>query len=872
MQTITRRDFLKTTGFVTAATLMGEGLAEAFAGGKAFKGGQRAGAAKKPPPFNLGSLIEQVPTACWIGKQDCVMWAWKTTDGRVIKLEGHLNDPRTAGALCPKGQAQLTCLYDPYRVKAPLKRTNAKGQTGTWVEISWDQALNEIAAQMLAIKNHDIRRFIFQRGRNKAGVWHYDSFNAAFGTKNKYGHGATCSDAGYRASELIFDTHACAEVDFKYCNYLLCWGWNILRGGGPHLCQIGWPQQLFDAKQRGMKVVVIDPQIRGVGHFADEWIPIQPGHDLAFWLAMANVLVEMGYVDEEYLKKFTNAPCLVGPDGLFLRQDGEELVWDRATGAVRKHSQAADPDLFGNYQVNGAVCRPAFDLYVQHIQQYTPEWAEGKCGVSAATIRRLATEFGENAQIGATMNVGGVELPYRPAAIGYYHCVQQEMGAITAYAAYHVTMLVGSVDVVGGTRARNGSETKPAGRRAGMETLATNPGNIKNTPDGPSLDGSKFFPIGSGGYTLTPLSLSNPQKYGLPYPPEQLLMWIQMANPVMSSTPRDVVINGLSKVGTVVVVDAFLSETADLCADYVLPAGTLDKYEGPLGGFTGYETLNSLRMPIVEPMFESKADAEIYIEMAERLGIRQKYVQELNTRLGLTGGLTLDPSQKPTVPDTLDRWAKSKGKDLNWFQQNGALVKEMPVTQWYARLWTPAYGGRKHAFYSEVLLRIGREVVNRGVNAPYVADYNAFPIWREPTMDSSPSAYDLTLISHKKIEHKQSRTAHNVLLNMLDPDSPLLIHPQTAADRGISDGDVVWVESHNALTGETRQVQARAKVILGIMPGVVAMAHHHGNFSHPVSQERDRGASPNVVFPSGEGYVDITGNQAFQVRVGVWKA
>jgi anaerobic selenocysteine-containing dehydrogenase len=872
MQTVTRRDFLKTTGFVAAATLMGEGLAEAFAGGKALKGGQRIRAAKKPPPFNLGNIIEQVPSACWIGKQDCALWAWKV-DGKVIKLEGHRDDPRTAGALCPKGQSQIASLYDPYRLKAPLKRTNAKGQTGTWVEISWEQALSEIAARLNEIKQSDMRRFVFQAGRKKAAQWHDGAFNAAFGTVNKYGHGALCSDAGYRASELIFDTEGCAEVDFKYCNYFIAWGFNILRGGGPHLCQIGWPQQLFDAKQRGMKVVVIDPQIRGVGHFADEWIQIKPGHDLAFWLAMAQVLVEMGYIDEEYLTKFTNAPCLVGPDGLILRDaNGVEMVWDRAANQAKPQNQAQEIALLGSYNVNGVNCRTAFDLYVEHIMQYTPEWAEGKCGVPAATIRRIATEFGEAAQIGQNITIDGVTLPYRPAAIGYYHAVQQEIGTITAYAAYHVAMLVGGIDVVGSTRARQGGQTKPAGKKAKYEDLAKNPEKITDEPKGPSLDGSKFFPIGSGGISLTPLVLSNPQKYGLPYPPEQMAMWVHMTNPVMGAPSQDTVVSGYSKLGLMVVVDAFLSETADLCADYVLPAATIDKYEGPLGGFNGYETHSTLRFPVVDPMFQSKPDAEIYIDLAEKLGILPQYVNALNSALGLPAGLKLDNTQKPSLPDALDRWARSKGKDLNWFRQNGVLASQMPVTQWYARLWNPPYGGVKHSFYSEILLRLGRTVAARGVNAPYVADYNPFPTWREPTMDSSLPAYDLILISYKKIEHKQTRTAHNVLLNMLDSESPLLIHPQTAAERGISDGGMVWVESHNALTGQTRTVQARAKVILGIMPGVVAMAHHHGNFSHPVSRERDRGASPNVVFPSGEGYVDLTGNQAFQVRVRVWKA
>jgi anaerobic selenocysteine-containing dehydrogenase len=438
---ISRRGFLKATGFATAAALMGgllkdDDLAWAF---------QEASLAEE--------LEEIIPSACWIGKQDCGLLAWKA-DGRVIKFEGHPEEPRTRGALCPKGQGQIASLYDPYRLKAPLKRTNAKGEPGSWVEISWDQALDEIATKLQEIKGGDPKRFIWQAGRKKAKYWHHEAFNKAFGTVNKYGHGATCSDAGYRAEELIFDNHGCAEVDFKHCEYFICWGWNLTQAGGPHLCQITWPQQALEAKRRGMKIVALDPQIRGVAHLADEWVPIKPGTDLAFWLAMANVLVEEGYLDEPYLKKFTNAPVLVGPDGLLLTQDDQELVWDPETQQARPHEEVADPALTGTYTIEGIEYKPAFQLYKEHIAQYTPEWATGICGVPAEKIRQIATEFGEKAQIGKTITIEGVEVPYRPVGIGFYHVVQQELGFVAAYAAFQVTMLVGAVDVAGSTRPR----------------------------------------------------------------------------------------------------------------------------------------------------------------------------------------------------------------------------------------------------------------------------------------------------------------------------------------------------------------------------------------------------------------------------------
>lgn len=862
---ISRRDFLKMASFVTAATVLSP-IDEVFAEDEAFR---------MVPQININDTITKQATSCWIGKQDCGMFAWKV-NGKVIKLEGDINDPRTGGALCPKGQSQITTLYDPYRVKAPLKRTNAKGITGQWEEISWDQANTEIAARLNEIKSDDIYRFVFQKGRAKAAEWHYDSFNSAFGTKNKQGHGATCSDAGYRATELIFDGHGCNEVDLVNCEYLITWGWNITRSGGPHLCQIGWPQQFIDAKKRGMRVIALDPQIRSGLQFVDDWVQVKPGYDMAFFLAMANVLVANNTIDEEYLKKHTNAPFLVGSDGIILTQgegdNKKELVWDSASNTAKPFDEVSDPPLTGTFTVDGAEVKPAFQLYKEHIAQYTPTWAEPICGVPASKITEIATEFGQKARIGQTITVEGKTLPHRPVAIGYYHVVQQELGAPTAYALNHCTMLVGAVDVYGSTRPRNGSKTaRDKSHRDKWVGYANDPSKIKDQPDGPSLDGSKFFPIGSGGYTLAPYALANPTKYNLKYTAEQLAMWFHHANPVMAAPNQDTTKSSYSKLGFVVVVDPMLSETADLCADYVLPAATLDKYEGPLGGHDGYQTLKSLRTGVMDPLFSSKPDAEIYIDVAEKLGVLDKYIDALNGKLKLPDNLKLDTSKKPNLVEALDIWAQSQGKTLDWFKQNGVKVSEMSVDKRYAYLWDPAYGGLRHEFYSDVLVRIGNEVKKRGVNAPYVADYNSFPAWRTPTMASSPAAYDLTLISFKKMEHKQSRTANNILLNMLDPESPAIISTQTAQSKGISDGDSIEVESHNALTGETKKLIARAQVIDGIMPGVIGIAHHHGQFSHPIAKERDLGVTSNKLFPVGEGYVDLTGNQSFLVKVKVTK-
>jgi anaerobic selenocysteine-containing dehydrogenase len=136
-------------------------------------------------------------------------------------------------------------------------------------------------------------------------------------------------------------------------------------------------------------------------------------------------------------------------------------------------------------------------------------------------------------------------------------------------------------------------------------------------------------------------------------------------------------------------------------------------------------------------------------------------------------------------------------------------------------------------------------------------------------MDGSPAQYDLYLISHKKIEFKQSRSTFIPLLAELAPEQALEINPKTARTRGINDGDEVWVESQNALSGETRKIKAKARYIEGIRPDTVSMAHHYGLWVHPWT--KDQGPTPNYLLFTGEGYVTNTADQSFQVKVRVYK-
>lgn len=849
-----------------------------------------------------------VTTACWIGKQDCTARA-KQVGGRVVKYEGHPEDPRTGGSLCPKGQAQIASVYDPYRVKAPLKRTNEKGQHGEWEQITWEQAKAEIGSDLRSKLDDDPRRVMFQKGRGKSEQWHDDGWVAAInasvdGQIEKYSHGAGCSDSGQRGCEMMFGTETNPESDFKYTEYLLGWGFNVVGGGGANHCQISWPRQVADAKERGMKFVAIDPQRRSSGHYADEWLPIEPGTDLAFFLAMNQVLVREDYLDTEYLTRATNAPCLVAQEGpeeghILRTEDADdpaeewtwargELVYDEATDEFVPHEEAERPALTGSYEVDGVTAKPGFQLFLEQIEQYTPEWAEGKTGIDADRIERIAIEWGEHANIGATMELNGHEIPYRPVATHSYHAVQMELGTTLAMAQYHTSMLVGAVDVVGSTRVRAAKEDGPNPKRHRWRDKAFNPETIPEKPTGPSLGGSAYHPIDSMGFTQTHVSLTNPEKYDIPYGPEEMAMIVQFANPVASAPQMDTVVESMTSLDNVIVVDPFMSETADIAGDYVLPAATADKLEGPTSGYSGYGDIEMIRLPSMDPLWESKPDAEIYIELAKALDVESEYVAALNDELGLAGtDHAMDPAAG--IPEDghellekgLDRWAKTRGKSLDWFREGNVITSDWEVGggNRYAYTWgdRETWGkynpySIKHEFYSETMARLGENVRDRGIDPeefPHVKDFTGFPTWRDPTMWDSPDEYDLTAYTGHQIEHKQSRTSNNKLLNEIAPAARVRINSETAAERGIEDGDPVIVESHNAMTGESHRMEGHAMVIEGLMKGTVGIPASHGSMKDPETDLLDEGTNPNKIFPSGPGYIIVDTGQSYHVRVKV---
>ena len=321
LNTVSRRDFLKLGGAAAGVLAVG-----------AFMPPMAAQAAREAGHLNAQG-DGYIPSLCEMCVWRCGLLA-KVKDGRVVKLEGNPDHPHSKGKLCPRGQAGIMTTYDPDRVLTPLVRVGSRGE-GKFRKASWDEALDIVADRMQKIKDvYGPEAMVFSSTHNLSQT-QFENLLYAFGSPNYGTQRSLCFNAMVTAFQLTYGVEEPSR-DYTNVQYILLTGRNLAEA-----ISNSETGELIEAIDRGAKLVYLDPRFTKTAAKAAEWIPIRPGTDLAFLLAMIHVIVTERLGNCEFIKEFT-----VGCDRL-----------------------------------------PA------HTAEYTPQWAEQITGVPAATIDRIAREF-----------------------------------------------------------------------------------------------------------------------------------------------------------------------------------------------------------------------------------------------------------------------------------------------------------------------------------------------------------------------------------------------------------------------------------------------------------------------------------------------
>jgi thiosulfate reductase/polysulfide reductase chain A len=275
----------------------------------------------------------------------CDMCPWrcgvivKTVNGRVKKIDGNPKDPKSRGKLCARGQAGVSFLYDPDRLKRPQIRTGVRG-AGEFRDASWDEALDEVGRKLREIRDREGPEAVAFLGHTSGDFWFVDHFAQAFGSPNAAKPSTSlCTSPREEAAILTYGraigNHEPVDWDEVRCVVLI----------GTHIGEDArntMMQDLANARARGAKLIVVDPRFSSAAMKADHWLPIRPGTDTALLLAWMNVLIAEEFVDHEFIERWT-------------------------TG---------------------------FPELVAHVVSTTPEWASAHTDLSPALIRESARAMG----------------------------------------------------------------------------------------------------------------------------------------------------------------------------------------------------------------------------------------------------------------------------------------------------------------------------------------------------------------------------------------------------------------------------------------------------------------------------------------------
>jgi anaerobic selenocysteine-containing dehydrogenase len=305
-------------------------------------------------PHKVERHYALVPTICFNCEAGCGLLAYIDKDKLTIrKFEGNPEHPGSRGRNCAKGPATLNQVTDPERILFPMRRVGKRGE-GKWERVTWDAALDDIAARIrAAIVEGRRNEILYHVGRPGHELIYNQRILHSWGIDGHNSHTNVCS-AGARAGYAFWHGYDRPSPDHENARFILLLSSHLEAGHyfNPHA------QRIIDGKARGARVCVIDTRLSNTAAKADYWMSTWPGTEAAVLLAMANVMLREDLFDRDFVRRWVN--------------------WEQ----------------FLREEYPGRPCD--FDTFVAVLKEiyaeFTPEFAARESGASAATIVEVARE------------------------------------------------------------------------------------------------------------------------------------------------------------------------------------------------------------------------------------------------------------------------------------------------------------------------------------------------------------------------------------------------------------------------------------------------------------------------------------------------
>ena len=715
-------------------------------------------------------------------------------DGRVTRLDPDDDHPN-GGVMCIKGKAAPELVYHPDRLDYPLKRTKPKGETDPgWQRVSWEQALDDIAQRLLAIRERHGARSIAVAKGTRSGTSVDDAERwlgrllHLIGSPNWVSTTHVCNwhkDTGF---SYTFGSNL-PTPDLEQSKTFLLWGHN------PSSTSLILAHDIVQARARGMKTVVIDPRRIGIGAQANMLLQPRPGTDGALALALIHCLMEESWYDAAFARQWTNGSFLLdsATGGLLTESQidphGSQeryVVWDEAASQPAVYDPAAGnydrdtviPALFGTRTVRGKdgaeiVCKPVFERLAELAAGFAPERSEKIHWVPAEKIWQTALLLAHN----------------RPLSMYMWNGLGQHTNATqTSRAIACLYALLGDFDRPGGNvtfpkipvNDVSGKEFLP------KETAAMRIGRERKPLGPPAKPGN-----------CAAYDVFNAIVEGRPYPVKALLNF--GSNTVMSNGDSRRGRDAMKALEFSVAADLFMTPTAQLC-DYVLPATSFLEMANITTAFEHRprgKTHLQYRPAVVEPLAERRSDTWIIFELAKRLGFGAQF---WDGDVAAAYAYELEPSgvefaHLMRAPGGISRPAErryEKHAELSSGQRRGFNTPSKKV-----ELYCLPFAAR---------------------NIPALPEYvepAVSPVSRPDIAADFPLV--LTNAKFTTFVHSQQRALPTLRKSTPEPSAD--IHPQTAGLYGIKNKSWMMIESpHGA-------IKVKARVTANIVPGVVCCQH-----------------------------------------------
>jgi anaerobic selenocysteine-containing dehydrogenase len=699
-------------------------------------------------------------------------------DGRLTQVNADPDHPN--GCICVKGTAAPEIVYSPDRLLYPMVRTRSKGDPDPgWVRITWEQALNLTAMRLDDIKaNYGAEAVVFSRATTAgSAAIDYDGWLQrlanAFGSPNFLTSNHICTWNRRVGSKYTYGT-GMPLPDFDNTQCMLIWGIN------PPATSPAQALRINRARNRGAKLIVIDPRKTTLAAKADCWLRVRPGADGELAMAMIHVLLEENLFDVEFARRWTNGPFLVRCDNDRLLTEGNLkpagdektcMIWDEQAAAP-----SADPHnaaLFGTFRMTlhdgtKVDCRPVLQMLKDAAALYAPEQAETITTVPAADVRAAVRLFARE----------------KPSSYCTWVGLEQDNDAMQTNRAVCIFYaLTGQFDQRGSNVLFATTPTNPI---TGRELLPTRQADLRigidAHPLGPPTDPGLVQPARVYDSILT-------EK---PYPVKALIAFgsdllLGHGDPLRGK-------NALEALDFYVHVDTTINPSAAF-ADLLLPANTCWEHPALLPFFEiAEDTMNwaQLRPAVASPVGESRSDVAIIFDLAKRLGLAEEFFNgdvdaAWNYQLAPSG---LSVNQLREHPAGLPSNAQTRHKKYDEIDED---------TKRPCGFSTPS---GKIEIYSSLFGRAG---------------YSPLPQFEPRKPHNEP--YPLTLTFFRDIHFCDEQHRNIPRLRRAVPEPFLEIHPSAADAAGIKDGDWILLETANG------KVKLKAKLNESLHPSVVATVY-----------------------------------------------